>query len=41
MLTVRYIIRYKESSFMGNYEGIQAIRVEDWLMEKRGYPSEA
>ena len=25
---------YKESSFRGNYEGIPAVWVEDWLMEK-------
>jgi len=30
----KYVL-YKESSFQGNYEGIQVIRVEDWLMEKR------
>ena len=29
----KYVL-YQESSFKGNYEGIPAIRVEDWLMEK-------
>ncbi|MCL2404662.1 MAG: ATP-binding protein [Defluviitaleaceae bacterium] len=26
-------VLYKESSFMGNYEGIPAMKIEDWLME--------
>jgi hypothetical protein len=26
------IVLYKESSFMGNYEGIPAVKVDDWLM---------
>jgi predicted AAA+ superfamily ATPase len=25
-------VLYKESSFKGNFEGIPAMRVEDWLM---------
>ena len=29
----KYVL-YKESSFKGNYEGIPAVRVEDWVMEK-------
>ena len=28
------IVLYKEGSFWGNYEGIPAVRVEDWLTEK-------
>ncbi|MCL2053043.1 MAG: ATP-binding protein [Oscillospiraceae bacterium] len=28
------IVLYKESSFKGNYEGIPAVRVEDWLMSR-------
>jgi predicted AAA+ superfamily ATPase len=27
-------VLYKESSFKGNYEGIPAVRIEDWLIEK-------
>lgn len=27
-------VLYKESSFRGNYEGIPAVKVEDWLLEK-------
>ncbi|MCL2165070.1 MAG: ATP-binding protein [Oscillospiraceae bacterium] len=29
----KYVL-YRESTFKGNYEGIPAVRVEDWLMEK-------
>jgi hypothetical protein len=28
------LVLYKEGSFRGNYEGIPAIRIEDWLAEK-------
>ena len=30
------IVLYKESSFRGNYEGIYAVKVEDWLTRKQG-----
>ena len=25
-------VLYKDGSFMGNYEGIPAVRIEDWLI---------
>ncbi len=28
------LVLYKEGSFRGNYEGIPAMRIEDWLMEE-------
>lgn len=28
------MVLYQEGSFRGNYEGIPAIRIEDWLAEK-------
>lgn len=28
------LVLYKESSFKGNYEGIPAVRIEDWLINK-------
>lgn len=28
------LVLYKEGSFRGNYEGIPAIKIEDWLAEK-------
>lgn len=28
------VVLYKEGSFRGNYEGVPAIRIEDWLMGK-------
>ena len=28
------LVLYKEGSFRGNYEGIPAIRIEDWLVGK-------
>ena len=28
------IVLYQEGSFRGNYEGIPAMRIEDWLMEE-------
>jgi predicted AAA+ superfamily ATPase len=30
----KYVL-YKESSFMGSYEGIPAVRIEDWLLDYR------
>lgn len=27
-------VLYKEGSFRGNYEGIPAIKIEDWLLDK-------
>jgi len=30
----KYVL-YKESTFRGKYEGIPAVRIDDWLMEKR------